>query len=82
MGGFILTSMSENLHNQIMRALGNLEGKVDGINNRLDVLNGRVAKHDERLGNLDISDSKQNIKLGIIGTVAGLVGSFILSQFK
>jgi ribosomal 50S subunit-associated protein YjgA (DUF615 family) len=40
-------------HEDIARVLGQIEGKVDGINGRLDKLNGTVARHEGRLAKIE-----------------------------
>lgn len=40
-------------HEHIAHSLGQIEGKVDGINGRLDKLNGSVARHEARIANLE-----------------------------
>lgn len=43
---------SEN-HNLIMLTLGRLEKSLDGVNKRLDTLNGSVAKHTDKIVDID-----------------------------
>ena len=44
-----MTNMEEQTHNEIMRALGHIEGGVEGIIERLDKINGRLDKHDDKI---------------------------------
>ena len=44
-------------------ALSALEAKIDGINHRLDVSNGRIAKHEQALQDLRVSESQARIRL-------------------
>lgn len=78
--------MEKDTHNEIMLALGNLQGTVitgfDAITKRLDSLNGRVTKHDEQISEIRISDGKQNTKFALIGSVAGAVFGWAISFFK
>lgn len=69
--------MSEN-HQEIMLAIGNLQGTVNGINDRLDKVNGRLGKHDEQIANLRIEGAVGKTKIGIIGAIGGLLASFLL----
>lgn len=73
--------MSDQLHNDIMRVLGNLEGKVDGINERLDKVNGRLGKHDEAIATLTASDNyrkgQATLTAIIWSTVVTAIGWFI-----
>jgi len=48
---------------EIYRAVGNLDGKVDGINNRLDRMNGAIAKN---VGYIDVLQKKQHIYEGVM----------------
>lgn len=46
-------------HNEIMIFLGRLDGKVDGINQRLDTVNGRLGKHDKGIESLNLTRATQ-----------------------
>jgi len=61
----------------IFRAIGKLEGKVDGINARLDKTNGALSKHDDRINTLEDSVSNMKGKSVILGGIAGFVISII-----
>lgn len=80
------SKMPEENHSEILRAIGRLEGTVstgfENVNNRLAQLNGKVADHEKRLGAIAVSDGQQNVKLGIIGTVGGLIGALVLKFIK
>jgi len=69
--------MSDNAHNEIMRAIGNLEGKIDGINFRLDTLNGRVGKHDDKINIIESNQQYRRGQIVIIGAIVGGVISFV-----
>jgi hypothetical protein len=45
-------------HNAIMMALGGLDTKTEGINRRLDILNGSVAKQADKLNAQDIMNAQ------------------------
>lgn len=75
-------------HDEIMVTLGKLLAGVDGINTRLDKVNGRLDKHDDAIQGLQaINDQEIGRKsafnwlgtfgAGAIGLIAGLIGSFI-----
>ena len=51
---------SEN-HNLIMMTLGRLEKSIDGVNKRLDTLNGSVAKHADKLVDLDKMNAQMTL---------------------
>lgn len=69
--------MNDYPHDQIMRSLGNLEGKVDGINERLDKLNGSVARHEKSIQGLDILNAERKGAWKVTAVVAGAVSTFI-----
>lgn len=48
---------------KIALLLGNIEGKVDGINHRLDQLNGRVAKlQDEKASKKRLESVEKDVR--------------------
>lgn len=47
---------------RVAESLGRLEAGVSGINDRLDKLNGSVARHEKRLGDLETRDAVQEAK--------------------
>lgn len=57
---------TDNQHNQIMRAIGQLEGKIDGIIERLEKINGTISKQGESITSL------QNWRSGIVAVIAFL----------
>ena len=61
----------------IFRAIGKLEGKVDGINVRLDKTNGALGKQDDRINTLEDTVSNMKGKSVILGAVAGFIVSII-----
>lgn len=75
----------ENSHEDICLMLGRLEGKVDGINLRLDKVNGSIKKHDDRINACEtaIDQAKGGIKVGQIiwGAVITLI-SLAIAIFK
>ena len=78
---------------EIMRFLGNLEGKMDigfeGVHRRLDISNGRIGKLEEQVDTLESTDDQQKgagkalggvwKALGGVGAVAG--GLALISQW-
>lgn len=68
-------------HNQLMRGLGNIEGKVDGINQRLDKLNGSVAKQEERIKSLENDRSKILGLAAGIGSMSGIAVAWVKDKF-
>lgn len=43
----------EQEHNSLERSIGRIEGKIDGILERLDIINGRIGDGEKRLGKLE-----------------------------
>lgn len=41
-----------------------MEAKIDGINTRLDTLNGKVAKHEKELGDRKVLDAQATLHIG------------------
>ena len=79
-------------HEQIMHELGSLKGSTEqgfkGVHERLDKLNGSVARHEEELTQLKIVDAKNeggksisNKLWGIGGTILGAVVIFLITNF-
>jgi len=53
----IVHSLGE-LKSETSAALASLQVKVDGINRRLDVSNGRIAQHDQTIQELRINEAR------------------------
>ena len=66
----------------ITRAIGRLEGKVDGINNRLDRINGSLGNHDDRINDLESSCSSIKGQASILGILGGIIVSAIVASIK
>jgi len=69
---------------EIYRAVGNLDGKVDGINNRLDKVNDNIAKNVKDIDALQTYRDTLKGKFrgiiilsGLIGGLAGIIGVLI-----
>jgi len=69
--------------NEINRAIGKLQGEVSSgfknINKRLDIMNGGIKEGEKRINDLESEVDKSKGVLAIIGSVAGIVASFILN---
>lgn len=74
--------MTDNHVAEVMRALGKLEGKVDGINERLDTLNGKVLKHAEKLAAHDIFIGKVGVVVTALAFTVTLIGNFIVTKLR
>ena len=73
-------------HDNIQRALGDLEGAMregfKGIHSRLDILNGSVEKHDEKINDLETFRDTSKGKMAIIATAFGTLSALIVAYFK
>jgi len=71
------TPESHQLHTDLSRAIGNLEGTVregfKAVNQRLDGINGRIERGEKRIGILEFSDAQIKGKVAVIGGIAGLI---------
>lgn len=54
--------METHFQSEVSRSLGALEAGVEGINARLDKLNGSVARHEQRLNALETRDAVEDAK--------------------
>lgn len=59
----IIRSLSE-IKSETASALATLQAKVDGINRRLDVSNGRLGAHEEAIQQLRLQESQIRTDLG------------------
>jgi len=70
--------------NNIERALGKLEGKIDGVLSRLDKINGNLINHDTRINvcenfcaDHEGKEKGGRIVLGLIAGGIGLIGAIL-----
>lgn len=70
--------MSENDIHIIMRALGNLEGKVDGLHAHIKTVVDKVDKHDSWINQ---AQGKLVIIASVVGGGAALAFAWIKSHF-
>ncbi len=72
-------------HNELNRTLGEILGGVKGINQRLDVVNGRLGKHDDKIHTLESFMDNVTGRFVVIGAVFALtctiVGSWVNHTF-
>mgnify|MGYP001596289113 CR=1 FL=1 len=64
--------------NTILVSVGRLEGKVDGINARLDRTNGSIAKHAEKIDMIEADANQLKGKIAVWGIIFGLIGSTVV----
>ena len=73
-----LTKMDSDNHNQIMLTLGKLDGKLDGVLDRLDISNGRIEKNEDRLSRVEAWQNNMKGRVTIISTGVGILVTFIV----
>ena len=66
----------ENIDNT-ERTLGRMEGKIDGINQRLDRMNGTLRTHDEKIDELQSFRDNIQGRMSVIGAIGGVFGAAI-----
>jgi len=64
----------------IERALGRLEGKVDGMNQRLDKINGNLESHAKKIDRLENQVAVIKGKSTMLGAIAGFLVSVIAAM--
>jgi len=69
------------MDNEILLALGRLEGKVDSLITRQAVHDEELNKHDSRIRELEQSKSVVLGGATALGAMAGLLASFIGGKF-
>ena len=62
-------------HEELNRTLGEILGEVKGVNTRLDRVNGRLDKHDDKINSLETFKDTATGKLAVVGTLAAFVFS-------
>lgn len=80
---------TESRHEKVMYALGQIDSKLDGVNQRLDTVNGRLGKHDREIADIlefqnrtageqqgrQLTWGKVFAVVGATGTVIGVVST-------
>jgi hypothetical protein len=73
--------MSDQLNN-IERTLGEILGKVEGINKRLDITNGRTSKNEEKISCLQSFQDNLVGKISVIVVLVNVAIMFVTSFLK
>ena len=73
-----LIKMDSDNHNQVMLTLGKLDGKLDGVLDRLDISNGRIEKNEDRLSRVEAWQNNIKGRVTIISTGVGILVTFIV----
>lgn len=66
----------------IKYVLGEINGKLDGICQRLDKMNGRLDKHEDKINELETFRDNLQGRLSILSAIAGFVGALISMFFR
>lgn len=72
----------EETHNEILRSLGRIEGRVESILEQATKTNGRVTKLEEGLTTLKVQEGITTTKITLISAIGGAIGGLILSIFN
>jgi archaellum component FlaC len=75
-------SVDTQVHADIMRSLGRIEGTVQGILDQATKTNDRVNGLEKAVTEMKVTDGITATKLSLIGALSGAVGGFILSLLK
>lgn len=65
-------------HDDVMRSIGRIEGKIDSILDQATKTNGRVTRLEESVTTLKVSDGVTNTKMTLIGSLSGVLGGAIV----
>lgn len=68
--------------NDIEYLLGEINGKLEGICQRLDKINGRLDRHDSKINELESFRDNLQGKLSIISSIGGFIGGIISFWFS
>jgi hypothetical protein len=74
--------MEQLQHEEIQRSLGRIEGKLDGLNKRIDVSNGRLIKHEQDLNKLKTGQTILKTKAAIFAAGGALIVLIVFEYVK
>jgi hypothetical protein len=66
---------------EIKEGQGRVEGRLEGIENHLEVLNGSMVEHAKRIGVLEAFKSKTAVYISIAGALGISAIEYIKSKF-
>lgn len=72
-----MSNMEDQTQNKILLIVGRLEGKLDGVINRLDKLNGFVASNTIKINKNENDIIASKAKATLLGAIAGIITSII-----
>lgn len=68
------------IHNELMRAIGRIEGKIDGILEQATKTNGRVTRLEDEVNTLQAFKDNLNGKITIIAGAISIVVAFVVKK--
>ena len=71
-----------NTREEILKAIGKLEGKIDGVNQRLDKINGSLLNHDDRINVNEHKIDTMSGKIKVIGAIATIILGAVVASIK
>lgn len=80
---YIMTKIMNKIRNKIMRQddikylLGEINGKLDGICQRLNKINGTIAKHEDKINDLETFRDNLQGRMSVISATSGFIGGII-----
>ena len=74
--------MEQLQHEEIQHSLGRIEGKLDGLNKRIDVSNGRLIKHEQDLNKLKTGQTILKTKAAIFAAGGALIVLIVFEYVK
>lgn len=69
-------------HNEILRSLGRIEGRVESILEQATKTNGRVTTLEGAITTMKVQEGITATKVTLISAIGGAVGGLILSAFN
>jgi len=57
--------------------LGEINGKLEGICERLDKINGTLSKHDDKINDLETFKDNLQGRMSVISAISGFIGGLI-----
>lgn len=70
-------AQQEQFNQEVQRSLGRIEGGIQAIDKRLDMIDGRITGHSGRINELEDKQAKMEGKAAILGVIGGsAVGVF------
>lgn len=68
------------IHNELMRAIGRIEGKIDGILEQATKTNGRVTRLEGEINTLQAFKDNLTGKITIIAGAISIVVAFVVKK--